>query len=292
MTINCFHAAELKNAIKVVTGVDEEIARRIIGASRYGESDSRAGLGVMALFSNPLFSGESYGLALAIADKLVRLQPDHEWSAIYATGVIPADGCGRVQAVQGFVEKIELLRQKAIPGSVFIFPRANMAPNSDRVQMLLNMLKGSGVSCLPIAHIDDLQGRLWAVPQTRQGLQGETGSGPRLLLHPVDIWKGTALFLLAALTVFLLYFAMNTHAPESTEAIQQKTVVVEKKKEKDAVGDQKRFSHQEKKQEGQTTGSSRKTAVANTPGQPRHPARKHLTAGTAIESGWTDPSRY
>ena len=71
VTVSCFQANELKGVIKVVSGIDDETARRIIGATRYSETHNRAASGVIAFFSNPLFGGESYGLALALADKMI-----------------------------------------------------------------------------------------------------------------------------------------------------------------------------------------------------------------------------
>ena len=164
VTINCFPVKELKSAIKVVTGIDEEIAGRIIGATRYNETDSRASLGVMVLFSNPMFGGESYGLSLAVADKLARFEAVAGWNGIYATGRIPADGCGRVEAIGCFSEKLDLILEYANPGSVFLYPAKNHALSGE-IGEKLEQLKSKGVKCMRVTSLDDLNDKLWQVSE-------------------------------------------------------------------------------------------------------------------------------
>ncbi len=244
VTINCFPAAELKSSIKVVTGVDEEIARRVIGASRYDESDSRAGTGVMALFSNPLFTGESYGLALAIADKLARYKAAAEWKAIYATGAVPADGCGRIDTIRSFGEKLDLLYEKAEPDSLFVYPRKNVSATG-QTQDKLEKLRSKGVKCVAIANISDLQGRVWhtkartAVDQIRKKVSVEqfVPSGKTM-----QICSYTAL---AGIACFLIYFAFSATNSEQqvvSGLIKSNNFVLE---------GEKAFSHQVIKYEEQ-----------------------------------------
>lgn len=166
VTINCFPAPEMKSSFKVVNGADEEIARRVIGASRYNEIDSRVGIGVIAQFSNPYFFGESYGLALAVADKLARFDITRIWSEIYATGKIPADGCGKVEEIEGFDEKLDLLIQKAESGSLFLYPLNNYV-KTDHIQQQMQALTGKGIECIPIASINDLDGVVWTVTESK-----------------------------------------------------------------------------------------------------------------------------
>jgi|GEM_PF-5436326 len=215
VTINCFPSVELKSTIKAVTGVDEEIAARIIGASRYGETDGRAGIGVMALFSNPLFNGESYGLALAIADKMARFENENNWTEIYATGSIPADGCGRVKAVGGFSEKIELLLDKAKPGSLFIYPKENNV--SDQIKKGLDLLQEKKVMSMEVDAVDDLQGFLWESNRDNKSVHIIGKIVPASIILPAIIWKAILGVCFAGIAGFLVYFTFNTITHNSAQ---------------------------------------------------------------------------
>lgn len=160
--ITCFSADELKGPIKVVSGVDDDTARRIIGASRYGESDDRAASGVISHFSNPLFTGESYGLALAIADKIVRQGEISSGSQIYATGSIPADGCGAVDSVKDLLKKIQLVKKYAPKSSIFILPKNNLKGLFLEVWQELDQLEECGIEWRAIDNVNDLEGVLWS----------------------------------------------------------------------------------------------------------------------------------
>lgn len=160
LTISCFPTIEMKGIVKVVSGIDDESARRIIGTARYGERDEKAGIGVIVMFSNPLFMGNSYGLALAVADKLARFDAAGKWHEIYATGCIPVDGCGSVSAIEGFAEKLEALVKKSVPGSLLIYPKSNH--ENKHVSDLLSRLTNAGIECCGINHLNDLEGYVWA----------------------------------------------------------------------------------------------------------------------------------
>lgn len=161
VTINCFQVDELKGPVKVVSGIDEQAAQKIIGSVRYKENDIRAASGVIVSFSNPLFSGESYGLALAIADKIARLGGLEVWPAMYATGEIPPDGCGTVGRINEFLAKIELVYEQGKEDSLFVFPTDNLSSSPDQIQEKLNQLKSRGIKYRAIRHINDLEGYLW-----------------------------------------------------------------------------------------------------------------------------------
>ena len=169
VVISCFQADELKGTIKVVAGVDEQSAQRIIGAARYAEKDDRAATGVITFFSNPLFGGESYGLALSLADKMTRLGNDENWTEIYATGSIPPDGCGVVRAIRGLREKVDLVSRQGKPGSLFVFPADNLSDSSEEIQEKLTQLEAKGIQYRTVRHINDLEGVLWGTALKEQG---------------------------------------------------------------------------------------------------------------------------
>jgi len=160
--ITCFGSSEMKGAIKVVAGVDDEAARRIIGAARHEEKDERAANGVIALFSNPLFGGGSFGLALAVADKMARFGAIQEQRQIVATGRIPADGCGSIEAIGDFEAKLGLIEQNAPDASLFVFPGKNIDNLSKDIRQKLDVLEVRGIQWRAINHIEELEGVLWA----------------------------------------------------------------------------------------------------------------------------------
>lgn len=246
VTINCFPSDELKGTIKVVTGIDEEIARRVIGASRFKESDSRAGMGVMALFSNPLFSGESYGLALAIADKLARFDMNQQWVEVYATGTVPADGCGIVSKIDGFAEKLDLLIEQAKPGSLFIYPKNNLPSSSDTIQEKLYLLQNKGVKCISIATIDDLAGKLWPSKTDNSGRNALNIIAEKVVNIPGILWKPTLCFVLIGLACFLIYLVFQAPIEETKPKLANQHINTDKK---ELLEVKEIFSHQEIKQE-------------------------------------------
>lgn len=285
VTINCFPAAELKSSIKVVTGVDEEVAGRVIGASRYGETDSRAGTGVMALFSNPLFSGSSYGLALAIADKLARYPAAAKWKEIYATGAVPADGCGKIDAIQGFKEKLDLLNEHAEPASIFIYPLKN-GTSRKQIQEKLEALRNKGIKCIAVDTIDNLQGRIWQVGTHNKVSQQQSKFQLKQLALEGKTLQILSYVVLAGIFSFLIYVAgsaENTDPQTDNGFIHNKSFVSEGKKAS---------SHQVLKYEEQLKDESEAVSRKQIVGSEQL-ADKNVERNTPIlESANTDSSAY
>jgi len=228
VTINCFTSSEMKGVIKVVTGVDEEIAGRVIGASRYCESDSRAGIGVIALFSTPFFSGESYGLALALGDKIARLGINGPWTEIYATGVLPADGCGKVSAVNGFIEKLQLLQKRGLPNSLFLFPRENLDGDAVRVNGLLNNLQKQKIHLMAVHSIAELEGKVW--PEPEKDVVVSPTFKPKRIWTPISgkFNNKTVPFLLLAMVMILwisLWFFFSQTEQPVQQTVSQQTII-------------------------------------------------------------------
>jgi len=214
ITITCFAAREMKGTIKLPAIGDEGVARRVIGASRHNETDHRAATGVIAMFSNPQFTGLSYTLALAIADKLARYRNAPIHGKIYATGKIAHDKQGQVQAIGGIAEKIRLILKNAAPGDCFIYPRANDEP---ALSPLLQTLREKGIRCIAIGHISDLAGVLWhppetaAKPENNRFLTAWRRSAKTLPGSPAS-WRAAGLIGLAlTATALLLVLTMNSH---------------------------------------------------------------------------------
>jgi len=295
VTINCFPAREMKGTIKVVNGVDEEIARRIIGAARYGEKNERAGIGVIALFSNPLFSGESYGLALAVADKLARLHRIGPWEVVYATGKIPVDGCGQVEAINGFTEKLSILLDHARPNTLFLYPQKNH-PTTDSLTDQMQRLQHKGMRCLPVAHLNDLQGRLWSSSPPVASRKSIFALFIQTISSlPQSAWWSIGTVCLVALTclllVFTFYFSnVEPKVPEKT--VTDGAAIIPEAKKVALPG----FSHQEIQKKGidaklriSRPETERKVGLSSEPtSSPSTPEK----AGTILESVKVNPDMY
>ena len=154
----CFADDNLRGIVQSARGISNESARNILGASRYGESTSQS---LMLNVSNPLFSGRSYGLALALADKILRKGNLHDSGRIIATGLIEPDGCGRITAVDAFDAKLGLLKNEGKKGDVFVFPAGNLKPNDAVQRRLLQQLKDSGIELVSLEHVSGGEARLW-----------------------------------------------------------------------------------------------------------------------------------
>ncbi len=201
--ITCFGSNELKGPIKVVAGVDDEAARRIIGATRHEETDERAANGVIALFSNPLFGGASFGLALAIADKMTRFGAYQEQRQIVATGRIPADGCGSVETIGEFEAKLELIEQNVTDTYLFVFPGQNLKGLSKSIQHRLDALEAKGIQWHAINHIQELEGVLW-VSRREQATEHNKSNESKPRSHTKGESGNTGLFVQKNMIVGIL----------------------------------------------------------------------------------------
>lgn len=216
VAISSFLADELKGTIKVISGIDEQAAQRIIGSARYNEVDSRAASGIIASFSSPFFVGESYALSLAIADKMTRLDSCGKWETICATGSIPADGCGDVKRIRAFNEKVDLFTQHAQAGSLFVFPVENLAELSDEIIAKLNQLKIKGSKYIAVRNINDLEGVIWErSSEEKKSYSKNIQTGYQYLLEIIKryprsfLWAGYIVMFIFV-TIITVIAVMNT----------------------------------------------------------------------------------
>ncbi len=165
--LQAFAASKLKATIKITSpAIDDTAAQHVVGASRFGERDSKSALGVIASVSNPSFSGNSYQLTLAITDKLARYGWARVAAPLIATGRIPTNGCGRVESIDGLETKLRLILRDASPGSIFVFPAANQQVLSSAELGLLEEIEARDIMWQAISHIDELEGQLWNSPES------------------------------------------------------------------------------------------------------------------------------
>ncbi len=122
--------------------------------------------------------GESYGLAIAVADKMARygIQSENSSRPIYATGVIVSGGRGAVGAIGDFQDKIALIERDGRRRSLFVFPRAQLSAEGskgilDRLDRLKNQF---GIEWRSVDHVNDLSD-LWQAEEPGAASVDETG---------------------------------------------------------------------------------------------------------------------
>ncbi len=147
----------------------EEIKHQI-GYARDGENLDTLDIGVIVLFEHREFTGLSYGLALAIADKLARFPRQVDIPVICATGRL--GNKGEVLGIKQFSVKVEIAENALESSAVFAFP----AENRDDALEGLGRLEAKGVSLLSVTQLDELS-RLWCP------ISGEAASPP---LNPLE----------------------------------------------------------------------------------------------------------
>jgi hypothetical protein len=75
-------------------------------------------------FSDDVFAGRSYELALVLADRIARGREFLPRARLLATGCSDAWHAGRVDAVDGLAPKCALLLREAGPGDRIVLPHA------------------------------------------------------------------------------------------------------------------------------------------------------------------------
>jgi hypothetical protein len=103
--------------------------------------------------------GHSYELPVILA-YLMAKQGSAKTSTIIATGRLVVKS-GTIGTVDAFERKIDLLLEAAPYGSLFIYPKGNIAKENTAVREKLQRLKNErGVRCIPIEKLDDIK-LLW-----------------------------------------------------------------------------------------------------------------------------------
>ena len=165
--LTCLASHHLKGIAKAVNGMEDQAVQHIIGASRYGEKGSTVGTGIIVSVSTPYFSGRSYGLALALADKMLRLGRTAGGGRVIATGIIEPDGRGRIDGVDQLTAKLRLIADNLRAGDSIWFPKDSLNPRNKEQQPLLRTIENKGGSYHAIEQVNDAQGAIWgAVAKT------------------------------------------------------------------------------------------------------------------------------
>jgi hypothetical protein len=122
--------------------------------------------GVLIRFFAKDFSGESYGLALALADKFARFPPGPEANVIATGALVPGEE-GLVGTIDGFEAKARAViahARAANRPSLFAFPKENWTRASPAVREALEAASEAGGLILrPVERLADLAD-LWRAP--------------------------------------------------------------------------------------------------------------------------------
>ncbi|HID46895.1 MAG TPA: hypothetical protein EYP34_14235, partial [Chromatiaceae bacterium] len=198
--LTCFISEDLKGITKTISGLDDQAVRYIVGASRYGENSALSGIGVIVSVNNPHFSGRSYGLALALADKILRYGKAQNNGRIIATGLVEPDGCGRVDGIQSLNNKLRLIVDHVRSGDSIWFPQVNLDTNDKEQQQLLRDIRAAGANLHAISHVNQGEGLLW--PETTK-VNEEPARQPKVAKRQWLLATGLLLVLLVASLLLL-----------------------------------------------------------------------------------------
>jgi len=98
--------------------------RQVLSAARHFDGKAQNRWKTVVRFAQPRFQGDSYQLALVMADRLARGREFIPRGRLIATGSSTAWHAGRVEAVEGRQPKMELILKQAAPGDRVLLPKA------------------------------------------------------------------------------------------------------------------------------------------------------------------------
>jgi hypothetical protein len=102
----------------------QQAVRQVLAAARHFDGKALGRWKTVVRFAQPRFQGESYQLALVMADRLARGREFVPRGRLIATGSSTAWHAGRVEAVAGRQPKTELILKQAAPGDRVLLPLA------------------------------------------------------------------------------------------------------------------------------------------------------------------------
>jgi hypothetical protein len=101
----------------------QDAVRRVLAGARHFDG-GRRNWRTTVRFGQPRFQGNSFELALVMADRIARGREFLPRGRILASGASSAWHAGRVEAVEGIAAKCALLLSEAAPGDRVLLPRA------------------------------------------------------------------------------------------------------------------------------------------------------------------------
>lgn len=148
--------------------VPSEVASGILAAARAPVPGHATTHIILRFVTKSPFEGKSYGLALALADRLLLEGKIHTKDSpnIFATGIIDEIGDGEIWAVdsQSFGMKVETVAKAAGTGDVFVFPADNWRDASADIRQTILDMRRAGITVAQANHIEELA-FLWTTPE-------------------------------------------------------------------------------------------------------------------------------
>jgi len=130
------------------------LVKYLLGHGRHDEGIDTVDIDVVVQFDDDNFEGQSFGLALALADKLARFSDSTGGSTVCGTGIVANKG--RIEAVEHFSAKVAQAELSLAQGDIFVFPKSNEENDPSG----LRRLAGQGVHVIGVHSLNDLM-RLW-----------------------------------------------------------------------------------------------------------------------------------
>ena len=146
--------------------------KQLLGYARHGEGIEAVEMDVVVHMDDLDFAEGSFGLALAIADKLARFGANANAQEIVATGIVGNQG--GVSGIGAFADKLALVLDGQPAGTLFVFPRANAA----EAEQGLAALTANGIAWRAVDAVSELAD-LWqetAASTSPAPLQGRRSS--------------------------------------------------------------------------------------------------------------------
>lgn len=107
-----------------IDGVRQQALRQVLAGARHFDGEKAARWRTTVRFEQEAFSGDSYELALVLADRLARGREFVPRGRIIASGRSNAWHAGLVEPVEGLEPKCALIERAARPGDRVLLPRA------------------------------------------------------------------------------------------------------------------------------------------------------------------------
>lgn len=122
-------------AVPELDAAGQRAVRQVLAGSRHFDGRGLGRWRTVVRFAEPRFQGNSYELALVMADRLARGRDFVPRGRIIASGCSNAWHAGRIESVEGCAPKCELIARQAQAGDRILLPQAWQLPAGWREQV-------------------------------------------------------------------------------------------------------------------------------------------------------------
>ncbi|MTW06222.1 hypothetical protein GM668_29520 [Duganella ginsengisoli] len=127
--------------------------RQVLAAARHFDGRALGRWRTVVRFSETRFQGNSYELALVMADRLARGREFVPRGRLIATGCSAAWHTGRVDPVQELAAKLALIARQGRTGDRILLPEGNIAVNDADITSVAAAIREQGATVARIARI-------------------------------------------------------------------------------------------------------------------------------------------